>query len=66
MDIKRPKGVYGLTIQCDEHGNIKQWIAHNEAKTKYYLYNVLEDGSLVKIETADTPCFKKDMFNKTK
>lgn len=61
--IKIPKGQKKWVNQYDINGKLKQIITSDELGTKYFLYNVNTDGSLTKIETANEPIFKKDMFN---
>lgn len=62
--IKVPKNQKLWVTNNDENGNPKQIITSDQIQSKYFLYNIENDGSLIKIETAFQPIFKKDMFNK--
>ena len=62
MKIKLPKGHIHWVSFKDENGNIKQIVTSDELRRKYYLHDVSEDGSLVKIETNDRPVFKKSII----
>lgn len=42
----------------------KQIITSDQIRSKYFLYDINEDDSLTKIETATIPIFKKDILNK--
>ena len=62
--IKIPKNqILWMTI-CEEDGVPKQVITSDQMRNKYFLYNINEDGSLIKIETAATPIFQKDILKK--
>jgi hypothetical protein len=62
--IKVPKNqILWMTIR-EEGGNPKQIITSDQMRGKYFLYDINEDGSLIKIETAVTPVFKKDILKK--
>lgn len=62
--IKIPKNQIRWVTICEEGGKPRQIITSDQARSKYYLYDINEDESLTKIETATTPIFKKDILNK--
>ena len=62
MQIKIPKNQILWVTYKDEYDKTKQIITSDEMRKKYYLYNVSEDGSLIKIETNDSPIFEKKIL----
>ena len=62
--IKAPKNQILQTTICEEGGKPRQVITSDQMRSKYFLYNINEDESLTKIETAATPIFKKDISKK--
>lgn len=56
--MKIPKGQI-LWVRHLENKKLKYITTSNSSRDKYYLYEVREDESLVKIETSNRPLFKK-------
>ena len=62
--IKIPKNqILWMTIY-KEGGIPRQVITSDQMRSKYFLYDINDDESLTKIETAATPNFKKDISKK--
>lgn len=63
MKLQIPKKETHWQTYKDKDGIIRQIVTSNADRSKYYLYNVKEDGSLTKIETAASPVFDKCIVN---
>lgn len=62
MTIKLPKGQILWMSLWDEENNVKQIVTSDGLRNKYHLYDVAEDGSVIKIETNDEPIFEKSII----
>lgn len=58
-EIKIPKNQIHWESIYDENKELCQIITSDQKQEKWFLYNVLSDGGLEKIETNKIPIFKK-------
>ena len=63
MKIKLPKGQILWERLCDKNSITRQIVTSDALRQKYYLYQVNDDNSLIKLETNTQPVFKNKRTN---